>query len=217
MRSEDLASDRVKLNRLPDRGHYDREAVNAVLDAGRICHVSFIEDGRPMCLPTAYGRNGDDLILHGAAKGRLLEAMGDGRELCINVTLLDGLVLARSTFHSSMNYRSVVLLGRGEVIEDDAERGSALDVLVDHLAPGRAAEVRASTEQELGATSVIRVPIVEASAKVRTGPPIEAKSDLESSTWGGVVPMVMRTLEPIPGEGSEQLEVPPSVSEFEWK
>ena len=146
---------RNRLTRLPDRGSYDRETLYEVLDAGRICHVAWADGSRPMCLPTAYGRWEDDLILHGAAKGRLLEAMAGGAELCISVTLLDGLVLARSTFHSSMNYRSVVIFGRGEKIVDSADKVKALDLLVDHLAPGRALEVRPTTEPELEATAVI--------------------------------------------------------------
>lgn len=207
---------RNRLTRLPDRGSYDRETLYEVLDAGRICHVAWADGSRPMCLPTAYGRWEDDLILHGAAKGRFLEAMAGGAELCISVTLLDGLVLARSTFHSSMNYRSVVIFGRGEKIVDSADKVKALDLLVDHLAPGRALEVRPTTEPELEATAVIRVPIVEASAKIRTGPPGDAKADLDLPIWAGVVPIVPEIGQPVAAPGSEELEVPPSVRSFRW-
>jgi nitroimidazol reductase NimA-like FMN-containing flavoprotein (pyridoxamine 5'-phosphate oxidase superfamily) len=132
------------------------------------------------------------------------------------VTRLDGLVLARSTFHSSMNYRSVVIFGRGEKIVDSADKVKALDLLVDHLAPGRALEVRPTTEPELEATAVIRVPIVEASAKIRTGPPGDAKADLDLPIWAGVVPIVLEIGQPVAAPGSEELEVPPSVRSFRW-
>ena len=169
------ASPRSRLARHPERGSGDFARVVEILDAAKICHVGWIDDGRPIVLPTAYGRLGDSLILHGAAEGRFMKALAGGAEVCVTVTLLDGLVLARSAFHSSMNYRSVVIFGRAAAIEDREEKLRALDVLVEHLAPHRSSEVRPTTEKELAATTVVLLPIVEASAKVRTGPPIDAK------------------------------------------
>ncbi len=164
-----------------------------------------------MCLPTAYGRWDDALILHGAAKGRFLEAMAGGSELCISVTLLDGLVLAKSTFHSSMNYRSVVIFGRAQAIVERKEKLHALDSLVEHLVPRRLGEVRATTEKELLATTVVRLPLVEASAKIRTGGPNDPKADLSLPIWAGVVPLTLAAGSPIPDETSASLELPPSV------
>ena len=202
---------RSRFSRKNDRGTHERTRIFDILDAAKVCHVAWVENGRPVCLPTAYGRRGDDLILHGAAKGRFLGALADGRDLCVTVTLVDGLVLARSTFHSSMNYRSVVLFGRAEPITDRDEKLAALDALVEHLAPGRSAEVRPTTEEELDATLVVKLPIAEGAAKARKGPPGDAKADLELPIWAGVVPWTTAAGEPEPAAGCEEMELPPSV------
>lgn len=221
MRSDDTkrvsksvqTSPRSRLKRHPERGSGDLERIAEILDAAKICHVGWIDEGRPIVLPTAFGRLDDSVILHGAAEGRFMKALAGGAEVCVTVTLLDGLVLARSAFHSSMNYRSVVIFGRATPIEDRSEKLCALDVLVEHLAPHRSAEVRATTEKELAATTVVRLPIVEASAKVRTGPPIDAKEDLDLPIWGGVVPLRLEPGAPIPAEGSQAMPWPTSVLE----
>jgi len=206
-------SSRSRLTRYADRGTGDFDRIAEILDAAKICHVGWIDEGRPIVLPTAYGRLDDSLILHGAADGRFMKVLASGAEVCVTVTLVDGLVLARSAFHSSMNYRSVVIFGRATAIEDRAEKLRALDVLVEHLAPRRSAEVRPITEKELAATTVVLLPLVEASAKIRTGPPIDATADLELPIWGGVVPLTIEAGVPIPGEGSEALPLPISVIE----
>lgn len=204
-------SHRTTMRRHPERSVIDRQAIYEILDAGRICHVAWVEDGEPVVLPTAYGRDGDSIILHGAVNGRFMKSMADGRRLCLSVTHLDGLVLARSTFHSSMNYRSVVLFGCAEVVEDPDERIRVLDVLVEHLAQGRSSEARGPNEKELAATLVVRFPIEEGTAKVRTGPPKDAKEDLDAPIWGGVVPLESSWGVPIPDTGCESMPIPNSV------
>jgi nitroimidazol reductase NimA-like FMN-containing flavoprotein (pyridoxamine 5'-phosphate oxidase superfamily) len=202
---------RTRMRRHPERAVIDRETIYQILDAGRICHVAWVEDGEPVVLPTAYGRDGDSLILHGAVNGRFMKVLADGRRLCISVTHLDGLVLARSTFHSSMNFRSVALFGSAEEIVERDEQLQALDALVEHLAAGRSAEARGPNEKEMAATLVVRFPIEEGSAKIRTGPPIDAPGDLELPIWAGVVPNERSWGEPIAADGCEELAVPDSV------
>jgi hypothetical protein len=163
--------------------------VNAVLDEGLLCHVGFTVDESPFVMPMAYARVGDTLYLHGATGNRILRHLADGAEVCITVTLLDALVLARSAFHHSMNFRSVVLFGTARPVSDDDEKNRAMVALVEHLAPGRSAHTRLPTPEELRATRMIRVPIEEGSAKVRSGGPIEEPSDMGSAVWAGEVPM----------------------------
>ena len=164
-------------------------------------------------IPMGYARRGDELILHGSAKSRLLSSLAEGPDVCVTVTLVDGLVLARSTFHHSMNYRSVVLFGRAEPIADPKEKNEALEALVEHLVPGRGRDARGANTGELSATLVVRVPIREASAKVRTGPPLDEKRDLEIPIWAGVVPFEKTIGEPIADEHSgEDIAVPDYVS-----
>ena len=181
---------RTTVRRLADRGHYERATVNAVLDEAYLAHVGFVVDGQPRVLPMTYGRDGDVLYLHGAVGNAMLRASGDA-EVCVTVTLLDGLVLARSAFHHSMNYRSVVVLGVATKVVDDAEKRRAFDVIVDHVLPGRSAVARPSNESELRTTLVLRLPIEEASAKVREGGPIDDDADMDLPVWAGVVPLVL--------------------------
>ena len=182
-------TDRTTLRRKKERGTYDRSVVHAVLDEGLLCHVGFSLDGSPFVMPMAYARVAENLYLHGATGNRMLRHLADGAEVCITVTLLDALVLARSAFHHSMNFRSVVLFGTARPVADDDEKYRAMLALVEHLAPGRSAHTRLPTAEELRATRMVRVPIEEGSAKVRTGGPVEEESDIGSPVWAGQVPM----------------------------
>ncbi|HYL14493.1 MAG TPA: pyridoxamine 5'-phosphate oxidase family protein [Terriglobales bacterium] len=188
---------RTRVNREPQRAVYDREATYRILDEGFVCHVGFSVDGQPFVIPTSYGRAGDNLYLHGSVASRMLGAMKEGVPVCVTVTLLDGLVLARSVFNHSMNYRSVLVLGTATAVEDSAEKIAALRVLSEHIVPGRWAEARQPNERELKATLVMRVPITEFSAKVRTGPPIDDEEDYSFPTWAGVVPLEMVARPPV--------------------
>ena len=179
---------RTTLRRLPARGEFDRAAIDAILDEAFLCHVAFLHDGRPSVIPTAYGRDGDWLYLHGSRKNRALLAIA-GADACLSVMLLDGLVLARSTFHHSFNYRSVVVYGRGEEVTDPAGKRRAVDCITDHIAPGRTAEARGPNDKELAATLVVRLRLDECSAKVRTGPPKDDDEDLGWPVWAGVLPV----------------------------
>ena len=183
------ASKRAEVRRLPKRGHYDRETLYRILDEGLICHVGFEVEGQPFVIPMAYARDGDRLILHGSIASRLMTRLADGCEACVTVTLLDGLVLARSQFHHSMNYRSVVAFGHARPLRADEEKLQALECLVEHLIPGRAIDSRRASREELNATEVLEFPLDDCSAKVRTGPPADAKADLRLDTWAGVIPL----------------------------
>ncbi len=161
---------RTTLKRLPQRGSYDREVIDRILDEGFICHVGFTMEGRPFVIPTGYARVGDSLVIHGSQASRMLRTLGEGIDVCMTVTLIDGLVLARSAFHHSMNYRSVVVFGRASPIEDPAAKVAALRALSEHMIPGRWDDVRGPNARELQQTTVLSLPLTEASAKVRTGP-----------------------------------------------
>jgi hypothetical protein len=188
---------RTRLVREADRAVYDREAAYRILDEGFLCHVGFVADGQPFVIPTSYGRTGDNLYIHGSAASRMLRQMKDGVPVCITVTLLDGLVLARSIFNHSMNYRSVVVLGKATLVDDSKEKIDALRLLSEHIIPGRWADSRQPNERELKATSILRVPIEEFSAKVRRGPVVDDEEDYSFPTWAGVVPLEMKTGTPI--------------------
>jgi len=180
---------RTKLKRLPKRGAFDRETVYGILDEGFVCHVGFVLDGQPFVIPTAYGRKGDVLYIHGARASRMQKALAAGCEVCVTVTLVDGLVLARSAFHHSINYRSVVVFGRPRAVESEEEKTAALEAFTEHVMPGRWADVRWPNAQELAATTVLAIQLSEASAKVRTGPPIDDEEDYQLSVWAGVLPL----------------------------
>ncbi len=193
-------TERSTIKRLPKRGSYDKAVVYTILDQAIVCHVGLATPDGPAVIPMGYARRGDELILHGSARSRLLEAMSHGAPVCVTVTLVDGLVLARSTFHHSINYRSVVLYGSPVGIEDPDEKAKALEAVVEHLVPGRSREARPANPGELLATRVVRLPIEEASAKIRVGPPIDDTSDLELDIWAGVLPFEKRPGEPIRDE-----------------
>lgn len=185
--SSSPATERTTVRRNAKRGVYDRAVVEAILDEAMICQVGFLHDGVPCIVPTGYTRDGGWIYLHGAQKNRALRAVC-GRTACISVTLVDGLVLARSAFHHSINYRSVILYGEGEEVTDSEEKLRAMELLVEHIVPGRWAEARPPSQQELDATLIVRVPTEECSAKVRVGPPIDDEPDLALGVWAGVLP-----------------------------
>jgi uncharacterized protein len=180
---------RTRLVREPQRAVYDRAVAYEILDEGFICHVGFVIDGQPFVIPTGYGRAGDSLYIHGSAASRMLRNLDQGVAVCVTVTLIDGLVLARSIFNHSMNYRSVVVLGTAVAVQNPTEKLEALRLLSEHILPGRWVESRQPNEKEIKATLVMRLPIEEFSAKVRQGPPIDDEEDYTFPTWAGVIPL----------------------------
>jgi nitroimidazol reductase NimA-like FMN-containing flavoprotein (pyridoxamine 5'-phosphate oxidase superfamily) len=194
---EQAKTARTAVRRLPKRGSYDRETVYAILDEGVFCHLGFAIDGQPYVIPTSYGRIGDDLYVHGSSASRALRAVAGGAPACVAVTLTDGVVLARSAFHHSFNYRSVVIFGELTAVTDPDEKADALRTFVDHVVPGRSDAIRGPTAQELKATAVVRLPLAEASAKVRTGPPVDDEEDYALPIWAGVLPLRTTTEPPI--------------------
>jgi uncharacterized protein len=197
MRKDIEQTERTKLKRLPKRGNFDRETVYNILDEAFICHVGFTVEGQTFVIPTAYGRHGDTLYIHGSAASRMMREMSKGVDVCVTVTLVDGLVLARSAFHHSMNYRSVVIFGKAEIIADEAEKNDALFAFTENLIKGRWDEVRQPNSKELKATTVLRLPINEASAKIRTGDPIDDEEDMNLDVWAGVIPLQVIADKPI--------------------
>jgi nitroimidazol reductase NimA-like FMN-containing flavoprotein (pyridoxamine 5'-phosphate oxidase superfamily) len=191
---------RTRVVREAMRAAYDRETVYAILDEGFLCHVGFVQNGQPFVIPTSYGRKDSSLYIHGSAASRMLRQVKEGLPVCVTVTLLDGLVLARSIFNHSMNYRSVVILGTATLVDDPEEKLEALRLLSEHILPGRWEDSRQPNERELKQTSVLRVPIEEFSAKVRTGPPVDDEEDYSFPTWAGIVPLEMKAGEPVNDE-----------------
>ncbi len=210
---------RSKVRRLPERGAYDRETIEAILNEGFVCHVGFCTDEGPVVLPMGYGRVGDVVYLHGAPANHALRTIGTsaGTPVCLVVTLLDGLVFARSAFHHSMNYRSVVIYGTATEVTDPAEERVALDAVVEQIAPGRSAHARGPSEKELRSTRVVRVSIDEVAAKIRTGGPKDEPEDIEAGgVWAGHLPLVVVPGEPVPDAdcAEENLGVPDYVTRY---
>jgi len=189
-------TERTRVRRLPERAAYDRDTVHAILDEGFVCHLGFVVDGQPYVIPTGYARVGETLYLHGSTGSRL--GLRPGMDVCVTVTLVDGLVLARSAFHHSMNYRSVMAIGRTRAIGDLEEKEAALRALVEHIVPGRSDEVRGGDRRELVATAVLALPLAEVSAKVRTGPPQDDDPDYDLPIWAGVLPLALTPGAPAP-------------------
>lgn len=197
MSEEIKQTQRTKLKRLPKRGSFDRETVYKILDKAFICHIGFTVDGQTFVIPTAYGRKGDTLYVHGSAASRMMREMSKGIDVCITITLVDGLVLARSVFHHSINYRSVVIFGKAEIVTEESEKNDALFAFTEHLIPNRWNDVREPNSKELKGTTVLKLEITEASAKVRTGNPIDDDEDLNLNCWAGVIPLKMKAEKPI--------------------
>jgi nitroimidazol reductase NimA-like FMN-containing flavoprotein (pyridoxamine 5'-phosphate oxidase superfamily) len=192
-----IATPRTKVQRLPERGKYDRETVHAILDQGFVCHVGFVVDGQPFVIPTNYARVDETVYLHGSSASRMLKTLSGGVNVCVTVTHVDGLVLARAAFHHSVNYRSVVALGIAHLLEDPAEKMRALEAFTNHVMPGRWNDIRTPTEQELKATSVLALELGEVSAKVRVGPPKDDAEDYSLPIWAGVLPLTVVSGTPI--------------------
>ena len=216
MSSNFVPTPRTRVVREPDRGVYDRDTINRILDEGFLCHVGFVADGQPFVIPTSYGREGDVLYIHGSAASRMLRNLDRGISVCVTVTLIDGLVLARSVFNHSMNYRSVVILGTATLISNPEEKIAALRTLSEHIIPQRWDDSRQPNEKELKATSVLRIPIDEFSAKVRVGPPIDDEPDYSFPTWAGVIPLDMQVGAPVRDERCQQ-ELPEYLRNYSRK
>jgi nitroimidazol reductase NimA-like FMN-containing flavoprotein (pyridoxamine 5'-phosphate oxidase superfamily) len=198
---------RTQVRRLPKRASYEKEQIHSILDEGFVCHVGFAIAGQPFVIPTGYARDDEQIYIHGSTASRMLGTLADGVDVCLTVTLTDGLVLARSAFHHSLNYRSVVVLGRARLVTEAAEKMAALRRFTNHVVPGRWEEVRSPTERELKGTTVLALAIEEASAKVRTGPPIDDEEDYEMPVWAGVVPLRASVGEPL-ADGRVLAEAP---------
>jgi nitroimidazol reductase NimA-like FMN-containing flavoprotein (pyridoxamine 5'-phosphate oxidase superfamily) len=191
-------TEKTRVTRIPDRGKYDAETVHAILDEGFVCHVGFVAEGQPFVIPTLYARVGEEILFHGSAASRMLDAVSEGIAVCLTVTLVDGIVLARSAFHHSMNYRSVVVLGTAMPVTGEVEKMSAMHAFTERIVAGRWKDVRIPTKQELRATSVLRLPLSEVSAKVRIGPPKDEDADYALPVWAGVIPLLQVHGAPIP-------------------
>ena len=191
-------SDRTRIRRIPELGAYDRTTIDSILDAGIVAHVGFMQDGQPIVIPTLHARIDDRLYIHGSAASRTLKSVAEGVQVCVTVTLLDGIVLARSIFEHSIDYRSVVVLGTAKPVNDPQEKLASLHAFSEQILPGRWADSREPTEKELKATTILRLPLTEASAKISAGPPADAEADGHLDVWAGNLPFVVKALEPIP-------------------
>ena len=211
-------TEQTRIKRLPERGHYDRETIYKILDEALICHVGFVEKRQPYVIPINFARVEDSIVLHGAKASRLLKHVEAGHPVCVTATLVDGLVLARSVFHHSVNYRSVVLFGKGRPVEDEGEKLAALEAITEHLIPGRWREARLPNRKEMNATRVVSIRIDEASAKVRVGPPGDEQEDYALPVWAGVLPLQEIPLTPIRDElQSEDVRLPEYISQYSRK
>jgi nitroimidazol reductase NimA-like FMN-containing flavoprotein (pyridoxamine 5'-phosphate oxidase superfamily) len=211
-------TERTRLKRLPKRGAFDRDTIYSILDEAFICHIGFAVDGQPYVIPTAFGRLDDVLYIHGSSASRMLRTLSKGFEMCFTVTIVDALVLARSAFHHSINYRSVVVLGHASLVEDAEEKYKALEVITNHIVPERWDDVREPNGMELKATSVLKLNIDEASAKMRTGPPIDDEEDYELDIWAGILPVKLVTGDPIDDERlNDGLVAPENINRYRRK
>jgi uncharacterized protein len=195
-----VPSARTTVKRHPERGAYDREVIDAILDEALLCHVGFAIDGQPFVIPTIHARDGDVLYIHGSPGSRMLRNLRNGIDACVTVTLLDGLVLARSVYNHSMNYRSVVVLGRAREVTDHEEKLRAMQCVVEHILPGRWEDARQPSEQEIKATAILALALDEASAKIRTGPPTDDEDDLELPVWAGIIPLALQPAAAVPDD-----------------
>ena len=206
---------RTQIKRIPKRGLYERQTIYQILDEGLICQLGFVVEGQPFVIPTAYGRVGDRLYIHGSPASRMLRTLQKGVPVCLTITLVDGLVLARSAFHHSMNYRSVVVFGVASMVEDYNEKEEALKAFTEHIIPGRWADTRQSTRQEIAGTLVLSLPLVDASAKVRTGSPIDNEADYVLPIWAGELPLHLIANEPVPDPRlADGIDLPTYVKQY---
>lgn len=206
---------RTTVKRSPQRGQYDRATIHSILDEGLVCQVAFVIDGKPVVIPTAYGRVEDRLYIHGSPASRMLKSLQQQIDVCVTVTLLDGLVLARSAFHHSMNYRSVVIFAQAEWVSDPVEKAAALKAFTEHVVPERWDDLRPMTEKEVRGTTVLALPLNEASAKVRTGPPVDDEADYDLPIWAGVLPLTLAPGAVVPDpQLSDDLEVPGAIAQW---
>ncbi|MEM9541627.1 MAG: pyridoxamine 5'-phosphate oxidase family protein [Cyanobacteria bacterium P01_E01_bin.42] len=206
---------RTKVRRVPKRGNYNRETIYQILDEGLICHVGFIANNQPFVIPTAYGRIDDRLYIHGSPASRMIRTLKEGVEMCVTVTLLDGLVLARSAFHHSMNYRSVVAFGTATVVDDEAEKLAALQAFTEHIVRDRWQEIRPPSRKELAGTLVLSLPLNEASAKMRSGAPVDDEDDYNLPIWAGELPLSLQTSAPIADSHlPENIDIPTYVKNY---
>ena len=211
-----LPTQRTTLHRRPNRASYDRVVVEEILDEAFFCHVGFVVDGQPYVIPTIHARVGDCVYIHGAAASRMLRSIQEGIQVCVTVTILDGLILARSAFHHSMNYRSVVILGTATEVLDRTEKNEALKAIVEHVVPKRWDDVRWPSEQELKATRVLRLPLEEVSAKIRTGPPLDDEEDSQVPCWAGELPLRLVPQSPVPDPRlNPEIVLPAYVQEYQ--
>jgi nitroimidazol reductase NimA-like FMN-containing flavoprotein (pyridoxamine 5'-phosphate oxidase superfamily) len=206
---------RTTVKRLPKRADYNRETINEILDEGFVCHVGFVVEGQPFVIPTGYARVDNHIYIHGSTASRMLRSLSTGIDVCLTVTIVDGIVLARSAFHHSMNYRSVVVFGKAIPVEEPAEKMEALNALSEHIIPGRWKDVREPNEQEMKATLVLKLPLEEASAKIRTGPPLDDETDYEIPVWSGVLPLKLNPSSPVPDDHtSSDKAIPDYVTNY---
>jgi hypothetical protein len=209
---------RTKLKRLPKRGNFERETIYRILDEAFVCHVGFVANGQPFVIPTSFGRIDDRLVIHGSAASRMMRELRTEIDVCVTVTLIDGLVLARSAFHHSMNYRSVVVFGKARIIEDEREKYEALKALTEHIVPDRWAQVRPPNALEMKATTVLALALTEASAKIRAGGPVDDEEDYELDVWAGVLPLTLATGAPVSDERlKDGIGVPQNVLNYNRK
>lgn len=214
MSSEYQRTDRTKVKRISNRGSYDKDLIHGVIDESLICHVGFVVDGQPYVIPTIHTRIDDRLYFHGALANRMLRSLESGFQACVTMTIIDGIVFAKSVFHHSMNYRSVVVLGTAELVTDKEEKDAALHALVEHVAKGRSSESRPPNASELRATLVVKMNLEEVSAKVRTGPPIDEEEDSDLPYWSGILPLSIAAGAPESDELSQRLTPSSAITDF---
>ena len=215
MSKEIARTELTRLKRLPKRGTFDRETINSILDEGLVCHVGFVVDGKPVVIPTGYARIDDDLVIHGSSASRMMRSLAAGIDVCVTVSIIDALVLARSAFHHSVNYRSVMVFGTATLISDREEKIEALRLFTEHMVHGRWSDIRWPNELELKATTVLSLPIDEASAKVRLGGPVDDDEDYELEAWAGVIPVELKAGDPMPDDRlKSSVDVPEYVANY---
>lgn len=215
MSQQKASSQRTTVKRLPQRANYESDTIYQILDEGLVCHVGFVADGQPVVIPTAYGRVNDTLYIHGSPASRMLRTLQQGIDVCVTVTLLDGLVLARSAFHHSMNYRSVVVFGTATIVEDPEQKLAALKAFTEHVINGRWEQVRSPHRHELAGTVVLSLPLAEASAKLRTGGPLDDEADYQLPIWAGEIPLKLTATTPIPdSELHPSIKLPKYITSY---